>query len=568
MYDHTINIIPIDADNFAVKKELLSPKYYKLVPEVKALDNQLEVEGIKYVILPAEKIVDDIDDLVAPHPMDGYEYPLDSGTYGNYGIKFVYPHQINTSRWIVSQTDPRGLHIHNSMGTAKTLSTLWVLDFLFKKGQIKKVLVVAPKVVMRSAWLKEIQNELMHLTTCLKVGVNRDRISRAMIDIINHDGLTSILTKYSTKLGHGKGMRSVYNFAELKEQYDIIVYDECTAIKTDSTVRWKALNNWFNYCNTRFGTKLWLLTGTPVAQSPLDAYALAKIINPKSVPGYFGKWKELTMDKTDYLGYKWEPKANAALLCASVLQPSIRFELADCTDLPEHQFIYVPVDKTVKQAKMFKQMARDFIAEINDKVSIVASNGAAKATKLLQLLSGSIYDEDGNHHETDATYKLEALIEIIDQLPNEQPCVVFCEFIHVQNFLKTKLLPLYKKVEIINGGVNAKERSEICNRVLSCETKVVICHPTTTALGVDFTSTNVVVYFTPTFRNELYLQSIDRVRRLSSVEKGFTSFLVYHIICDPMEKVIFDGLRDKSYTQDQVFKLMREELIEKGVCYE
>ena len=221
-----INVIQIEDNLFAVKKELLAPKYYKNVPAVKDPEMQIEVEGIKYVLLKAEEIEEDIDELTSAHPMDAYDYPFRGMTYSKYTEdEFAYPHQIYSSRWMLTQGG-RGLHLNSSMGVGKTLSTLWVIDYLFRMNRIKKVLIVAPKVVMKSAWLKEINNELMHLTTCLKVNAARDRVSSAQIDIINHDGLTSVLTKFSTNIGHGVNKRIVYNFAECKEQYDIIIYDE------------------------------------------------------------------------------------------------------------------------------------------------------------------------------------------------------------------------------------------------------------------------------------------------------------------------------------------------------
>lgn len=550
----------MDNNQFAVRKELLSPYYYKNVPQVKDKSSQVDIDGMKFVLMPAETIINDIDNLTNPHPMDNYGYPYDGGSNNKYDGKRPYAHQIYTARWLYNMSmNNRGVHLHSSMGTGKSLSCLWTLDYLFSIKAIKKVLIVAPKIVMRSAWQKEISNEMMWLTTCIKQGVARNRPSSAQIDIINHDGITARLDKFKKKIGE----RYFYNFELLEEDYDIIVYDECTALKNVSTSRWKAMNKWFNHLNTRSNTKLWLLTGTPLAQSPMDAYGLAKIINPNSVTGSLEKWRSLTMWQKDKMGFKWEAREDAVERCAAALQPSLRFELSDCTDLPDHQFYYVTVDKTDKQKKLFEQISKDFIAEIDASTTITINNGAAKATKLLQLLSGCIYDESRATHETDASSKFEALTEIIDQLPDDQPIVVFTDFIHVQNWLLDKLKAHYKskQIELINGSVSGEERSAICNRVLAKETKVVICHTVTTALGVDFTSTNVIAYFSPTLRNELFLQSLDRIRRLSSVEKGFTTFLIFLIICDPMEKKIYEGLQDKSMTQNKMLQMMRDELV-------
>lgn len=558
MYGNSINLINLGDGHFAVKKELLSPKYYKNYPSImKSPETQMIVKGIKFVIMPAEHILEDIDKLLAEHPMDNYDYPMDNGRYGDYPGKQPYPHQIHTSRFLIDHWDKRGAHVHNSMGLGKSLSCLWTADFLLRTQRIKKVLIVAPKVVMRSAWMKEINSEMMWLGTSLKIGVARGRVSDAQIDIINHDGLTAELLKHKRQVGQ----RTFYDFQNHVNTYDLIIYDECTALKTTKSQRHKVFSKWFDYLNSRFNTKLWLLTGTPVSQSPLDAYGLAKLISPESVPSSVTKWKEATMFQVDKLGFKWEAKSTALEMCAKVLQPSVRFELKDSTDLPDHQFIFVPVDKTKRQKELFKEMSRDFIATINESKQIVAANGAAKLSKLMQLLSGCIYDEERNTHLVESTNKLEALKEIIDQLPEDQPIVIFCDFTHVQEYLFKELQPIYKTVEVINGGVNAAERSHIVQRVLDCKTKVVIAHTVTTALGVDFVSTNVLVYYTPTNRNELYLQSIDRIRRLSSIERGFTSFLIYHIIADPIEQRVYEGLHDKTKDQNAIFEMIRNELM-------
>jgi len=723
MHSNELNVVELGENSFAVRKELLSPWYYKNVPQVKDKSSNIDIDGMQFVMMPPEAIINDIDHLMNPHPMDNYGYPYDGGQHNNYAGKRPYPHQKYTSRWLFETSQQqRGAHVHSSMGcvdaetefltptgwkriadyqdgdlvyqidpetlvgsfvlptayikkpekclyhlktktldivtsaehrniiycdcdssfrvvstfdmlmdeehiargdfkciatfdddgkfssmedftqskitflsnpegykycfsvestfwlarrngkafvtgnTGKSLSCLWTIDYLFSIGAIKKVLIVAPKIVMRSAWLKEINSEMMWLTTCIKQGVARDRKSCAQIDIINHDGITARVDKVKKLVGK----RTFYNFELLDEAYDLIVYDECTALKTVTTSRWKAFNRWFSHLHERYGTRLWMLTGTPLAQSPMDAYGLAKVVNPDSVPSSMKKWQLMTMYCVSEAAHKWEPRDDAVSLCAAALQPAIRFELSDCTDLPEHQFYYVPVEKTAKQKKLFVQISKEFIAEVNDQTRITINNGAGKQSKLLQMLSGCIYDEEHRAHETDATNKFEALVEIIDQLPDDQPIVVFTDFIHVQEWLHTKLVGYYKGklIELINGSVSGEDRSAICNRVLAKETKVVICHTVTTALGVDFTSTNVICFFSPVLRSELYLQALDRIRRLSSVEKGFTTFLIFHIIADPIEKKIYEGLQDKSMTQNKMLQLIRDELVEEIKYFE
>ena len=67
------------------------------------------------------------------------------------------------------------------------------------------------------------------------------------------------------------------------------------------TDRWKTLNKLLSP-----DTWLWMMTGTPAAQSPLDAYGLAKLVNPRAVPRFFGSFRDQVMYKVT--NFKWVPK--------------------------------------------------------------------------------------------------------------------------------------------------------------------------------------------------------------------------------------------------------------------
>jgi hypothetical protein len=67
----------------------------------------------------------------------------------------------------------------------------------------------------------------------------------------------------------------------------IVVIDEASAYKNAQTDRWKTMRD---ICKHVKG--LWMLTGTPAAQSPVDAYGLAKLVNPDNVPKFFGMFRD------------------------------------------------------------------------------------------------------------------------------------------------------------------------------------------------------------------------------------------------------------------------------------
>lgn len=66
-----------------------------------------------------------------------------------------YKHQIETFKFMVSN---KKAAVFNTMGTGKTITSLMVLDYLFKNGKIRKALIIAPLLVIDDAWIKDAQD--------------------------------------------------------------------------------------------------------------------------------------------------------------------------------------------------------------------------------------------------------------------------------------------------------------------------------------------------------------------------------------------------------------------------
>ncbi len=197
--------------------------------------------------------------------------------------------------------------------------------------------------------------------------------------------------------------------------------------------------------------------------------------------------------------------------------------------------------------------------------NIIASNAAVKMSKMIQVLSGMVYDNDGNEVEVeDGWSKLEALVDIIEQLPEEQGIVVFAEWKHVINKLKDKLGKDYK-VATINGDTKMDVRAKINEDFLNNKIKVLILQPVTGAFGLDLSSTNIIVYYTPSYRAELVQQSYDRIRNFSSASKGFYKFTVYHLLCDRVEREVYSKIADKLINQEELFSLIRRNIMEESL---
>lgn len=291
-------------------------------------------------------------DIPAPSPIEGkYSWP---------GRFKPFEHQKKTAAFL---TNNRRAFCFSHMGTGKTASAIWAADFLMSRGLVRRALVICPMSIMDSAWRADLFSFAMHRKVDIAHGSAKKRkeiiASDAEFVIINFDGV-EIVEKDIAEGG-----------------FDLIIVDEASAYKRATTKRWKCLNRLVGP-----DTWLWMMTGTPAAQGPEDAYGLAKLVNPRGVPRTFGAFRDMVMFKVTQ--FKWVPKATATETVHRALQPAIRYTKEECLDLPDLVYVKRRVEMTPQQKKYYDVLRKRMVMEASGE-AVTAVNAAVKATKLLQI---------------------------------------------------------------------------------------------------------------------------------------------------------------------------------------
>lgn len=443
------------------------------------------------------------------------------------GLYKPFAHQRDTASFL---TLHRKAFCFNEQGTGKTNSVIWAADYLLSIGAIRRVLIVCPLSIMDCAWRSDLFRTAMHRRVGIAHGSREKRIevikSNAEFVIINYDGI------------------EVVQDAIAKGNFDLIVCDECTSLKNPKTRKWKSLN-------TLLGPNvwLWLLTGTPAAQSPEDAYGLAKIMNPTSVPSYAGAWKDKVMIKVGQ--FRWVPKPDSQRIVHEVLQPAIRYTKEECLDLPEMLYSTREVEMTAQQKKYYDRLRKDMLIQAAGE-EVTAVNAAVQMGKLMQISAGSCYADTGEVIEFDCSNKLNELLDIITEASHKT--LVFCTYQHsialVQAFLNKHKI----SNDCIHGGVSAKKRTEIFDRFQKqADPQVLIIQPQAAAHGVTLTAANTVVWFSPTTSAESYLQANARVHRAGQRNPC----LVVHLCSSPVEKKLYKALEDRTLAQGNLLDMFK-----------
>jgi SNF2 family DNA or RNA helicase len=457
----------------------------------------------------------------------GFSVPAPILQYYNWPGRFTaMDHQKDTAAFLTMHK--RALCL-NAPGTGKSISSLWAADFLLDEGIARKVLIIAPLSTVKVVWGRELKHHLPHRSFVVCTGTKQKRIDLLATPgvqyvIINHDGFTNMQ-------------------AELTG-FDVVIYDEATALKSPSSQRYKMFSKWM----TKNQPWLWMLTGTPISQTPADAWTLARLVDSPQCPKSFTSFKDLVMQKVTT--FKWTPRHDALETCRKVLQPSIRFSLDECKDLPQTNFVGRKTELTKQQEKAFKDM-KDKAVTIFSAGEVTAANTAVMLSKLLQISCGVVYG-DGTTIAIDASERYNTLTELLTEIGDK--AIIFVPLKGVQVWLRDKLTADGFDVAMVNGDTSKKDRDQIFNDFQHTDRpQILLAHPKVAAHGLTLTRSKDIIWFAPIYSLEQYEQANARIRRLTTTGKT----TVWHIWATGFEAELYRRLRTKKNTLAEFLTLVQ-----------
>ena len=442
-------------------------------------------------------------------------------------------HQIETSAFL---TMNRRAFCFNDPGTGKTLSALWAADYLMNRGDVRRVLILCPLSIMHSAWMGDIGNSVIHRSAVVAHHAQSSR----RIEMIQQ--------KYEIVIANYDGLNLIANEINNDGRFDLVIVDEANAYKNPSTRRWKALASII-----KPETYLWMMTGTPASQSPVDAYGLARLVNPNGVPKFQTAWRDKVMNKITM--FKWAPKPDAREKVFMALQPAIRFSKAQCLDLPPVITVTREVPMTPQQNKYYRLLKEQMLAQAAGE-TISAVNAGVVVSKLLQISCGAAYTDDREVVEFDAAPRLNVLGEILEE--TSRKVIIFALFRSSIDTIVTHLTKQGYGVGQIHGDVTASKRGQIINDFQTTDNiRVLVLQPQATAHGITLTAADTVVFFGPLMSVEQYVQCIARADRKGQDSDKVT---VVHIESSPIEKKLFKAMNTKVNDSILLTDMFAEEL--------
>jgi SNF2 family DNA or RNA helicase len=474
------------------------------------------------------------DSLVLPHTHDVVRLARNLGLKAPAPIMAQYDWNgdspFKTQRITAAMlTMNRRAYVLSEMGTGKTRSALYAIDFLLRCGDIERALIVAPLSTLTTVWYREVFRYFNHLSVGVLHGDRKRR--RAILGedhhiyVINHDGIKTIQSDLAAR-----------------SDIQCVVVDELASFRNARTDRWKSLSAVVG--PRRYA---WGLTGSPTPNEPPDAWGQAKLLTPERAPKYFKQFKEATMRQVST--FRWIPREDAKDTVYAMMQPAVRFKRDDCVELPPVIYDTREAPLTKEQKRVYDEMIRHMkvgfaTGEVN------AANEGVLMSKLLQITTGFVYTKDQKVVELDNTPRMEALTELLDEA--EGKVIVFVDFIHASKMLASRLKDAGYSVAQVSGETPKNARDQIFTEFQSAELpRVLVAHPKCMAHGLTLTSANVIIWFSPSTSLETYEQACARITRPGQKRKQ----LIMHLTGTTVESKLYRRLQQKSSLQGALLEM-------------
>ena len=429
-----------------------------------------------------------------------------------------YEHQLHA---LGASHNKENFALFMEMGTGKSKVLVDNIAMLYDKGKINAALIVAPKGVYRNWERQEIPTHMpehivYNVVTWSPVTTKKQQNEN--MKLFKHgDQLTIFLMNieaFSTK----KGLDIAQRF--LLAHQTLMAIDESTTIKSPTARRTKNVLKLRNYAKYRR-----ILTGSPVTKSPLDLYTQCYFLDPyyldfSSYYTFRNRYASMIDRNVGSHSFKLVTGyVRLDELNDKLNNFSYRVLKEDCLDLPDKVYMKRFVAMTPEQTKLYEEMKKHALAELDGKMTSAAS-ALAQMVRLHQITCGHLATDDGEVTQV-KNNRIDELLDVIEEVNGK--VIIWAIYRHDIKQIENTLAEKYGKdsVKSFYGDTADADRQDIVNAFQDRESNLrfFVGNPRTGGYGLTLTASHTVVYYSNSYDLEIRLQSEDRAHRIGQKEK-------------------------------------------------
>lgn len=523
--NNVIGITPFLAEELQKKYELKTP-ITKVLVEFYLGESELAYHVIgkfyknqeesKTFWLPKTQLSDDIFYKKAEVNVDFEKYiNLDKAKrtpydYQKEGVKFL----LERKKCVLA----------DDMGLGKTYQTIVAA----LESGCKKILIICP-ASLKLNWKKELLNFVDEDEISVIQGSNWEP---KKFTIINYD----ILKKFHTVIDKRKNYKE-WEIAKdiVNEGFDLFVLDEAHSIKNSNSNRSKIVMDIKKYLNLEY---IWLLTGTPISNRPINYYNILKLINSPLGENWqfyvlrYCNGKQIRLGKTNKRFWITTGASNLDELNQRTRNFILRRTKEQHLDLPDK--IRTPVFIELENRKEYDKVYEKYLEwrRINGK-----STNVARKLVELSLLRKFLAIEKTN-------YTIDLVDNMLDQ---DKKVIIFTNYKEEMDIFVKKY---GKSCVSIHGGTKMEDRQKNVEAFQNDENiKVFVGQVVAAGVGLTLTKAEVVVFNSLDWVPGNLEQAEDRAYRISQTK---TVNVYYPIFDNTVDMIVWGVLNRKKQIINQI----------------
>lgn len=426
------------------------------------------------------------------------------------------------------------------MGLGKSVITLTALKALLDKGEVSRVLVVAPLRVARDTWPEELEkwDHLKGLSYAVAVGSAAQRRAAlgrdVQIHIINRENLVWMMRS---------GIRC---------RYDMIVVDELSSFKNWQSLRFRALLKLRPTVSRIVG-----LTGTPTSNGLMDLFAEYRLLDLGERLGRFiGRYREayFVPDKRNAQQvFSWVPRPGAEdEIYRRISDITVSMKSVDFLQMPECVLNDVHVSMDDGERKQYDFLRDNLFLRIGEKdlpegKIVDAKNAASLCNKLCQLANGAVYTEDGSVARIHDR-KLDALEDLVEAAAGH-PLLIAYWFQHDLQRIRER----FPQVRLLRSSQDIRDWND-------GKIALAAIHPASAGHGLNLQrGGNMLVWFGLTWSLELYQQTNARLWRQG---QRADTVVIHHLVTKhTIDEQVLAALARKDQTQEALIAAVKAQMM-------
>ncbi len=453
-------------------------------------------------------------------------------------IPALLPHQ-RAGVDFLSEREAAGLF--DDPGLGKTRQLIEAIDREVAAGTIRAALIICPNT-LKTTWAEEIEKYSSARYAVFGSGrkARRDgfRSLKASFYVINYEAVASELPS----------LRALLRFKPTA-----LVLDESHRIKTPGAKITRAVHDLRGEAARRF-----ILTGTPIANKPEDLWSQIFFLDDGAALG-----ESFDDFRAKYIG-RGGGYVKLGEVRDRLANISLRRRKQGTISLPPKAYTRLAVPLVGRQAELYAEMRNEMVIWVEsmsgEQVAKEAEAILARLVRLAQIASNPAL-LDSSYSETAAKIQvLDALLAEYLAEPDEK-VIVWTSFVgNIPQLLKRypRLSPV-----CLHGEMDSKARDRAVTAFRNDPgVRLLVANPAAAREGLTLTSARRAIYLDRTFNLVDYLQSQDRIHRLSQTKPCEIVLLIAQQSVDEfVDYSIAQKQRLAEYTQGDAVDIQQADLL-------